>query len=185
MPSDPPRAPFRAAASAWPTGLGGRLEALGLRRTQATLQVLGLFLAQPEAAHTHAQLQEALVAQGSTVNRVTLYRLLDRLVAAGVLERQADDAARTWWFRLADLSEGVNAVGGAPRTRLDFECEACHQHFRLPQAGPSTQAVAQDLMRTLDRLGHRAERVALQVRGTCAGCAQDGPQPDGAAGVRA
>jgi len=185
MPSHPLRAPVDANAPVWPAGLGRRLEALGLRRTQATLQVLGLFLAQPEAAHTHAQLQETLLAQGATVNRVTLYRLLDRLVAAGVLERQADDAARTWWFRLADLSEAEDAVGATPRTRLDFECEACHQHFRLPQAGPSTQAVALDLLRTLDRLGHRAERVALQVRGTCAGCAQDGTQPGDAAGARA
>jgi Fur family ferric uptake transcriptional regulator len=32
------------------------------------------------------------------INRVTLYRLLDRLAACGVLQRHADDGARTWRF---------------------------------------------------------------------------------------
>lgn len=151
-------------AVAVPTEIQLRLERAGLRRTLATRAVLGLFLAHPQGSISHAQAQAALSGRGLEVNRVTLYRLLDRLAACGVLQRHADDDARTWRFSLADLAQ----AGVVPR----FECDACHQQFRLTEAGAPTRAVADDLLRTLARLGHQGQRVDLSIHGTCAACVQ-------------
>ena len=155
----PPRS--TAALAGVPPAIQSRLEAAGLRRTLATRAVLGLFLAQPSGGLTHAQALGALTARGLDINRVTLYRLLDRLAACGVLQRHADVGARTWRYGLVDTGEGL-----APR----FECDACHRQFRLTEASAPTQAVANDLFRTLAGLGHQGLRVDLSIHGTCASC---------------
>jgi len=142
-----------------PAAIQTRLEAAGLRRTLATRAVLGLFLAQPLGGLTHAQALNALTARGLDINRVTLYRLLDRLAVCGVLQRQTDDQARTWRFSLAPLD--VSPDEGAPPR---FECDACHRQFPMADASE----LARDLLRTLARQGHRGEQVA--VHGTCSDC---------------
>lgn len=144
------------------------LERAGMRRTLATRAVLGLFLANPQGTLSHAQALASLTARGLDINRVTLYRLLDRLAACGVLQRHADDDARTWRFSLAE----PETDGMAPR----FECDACHRHFRLTEASAPTRAVATDLLRTLASLGHRGQRVNLSIHGTCASCVPKGTQ---------
>jgi Fur family ferric uptake transcriptional regulator len=145
-----------------PPEMQARLERAGLRRTLATRAVLGLFLSNPQGTLSHAQALNSLNARGLAINRVTLYRLLDRLAACGVLQRHADDGARTWRFSLADtVSDGV-----APR----FECDACHRQFRLTEGSAPTQAVASDLLRTLAGLGHQGVRVDVSIHGTCASC---------------
>lgn len=150
-----------------PPEIQTRLEAAGLRRTLATRAVLGLFLASPQGTLSHAQALASLQARGLDINRVTLYRLLDRLAACGVLQRHADDDARTWRYGLA----APEADAQAPR----FECDACHRQFRLTEASEPTRAVARDLFRTLARLGHQGQRVDLSIHGTCAGCVP--PEP--------
>ncbi len=147
--------------AAVPPEIQTRLEAAGLRRTLATRAVLGLFLANPQGTLSHAQALASLSARGMDLNRVTLYRLLDRLAGCGVLQRHADDGARTWRFGLTDTEEGP-----APR----FECDACHRQFRLTEASGPTRAVATDLFRTLASLGHQGLRVDLSIHGTCASC---------------
>lgn len=142
-----------------PPHIQTRLEAAGLRRTLATRAVLGLFLAQPPGGLTHAQALNALTARGLDINRVTLYRLLDRLAACGVLQRQTDDQARTWRFSLAPRETDPEA-GEPPR----FECDACHRRF--PMAGASE--LVRDLLRSLADQGHRGRQLA--VHGTCADC---------------
>ena len=115
-----------------PAEIQTRLEAAGLRRTLATRAVLGLFLANPQGTLSHAQALASLQTRGLDINRVTLYRLLERLAACGVLQRQTDDDARTWRFRLADRDDD----GAAPR----FECDACHRQFRLTGASEPARA---------------------------------------------
>ena len=149
-----------------PAEIQTRLEATGLRRTLATRSVLGLFLANPQGTLSHAQALASLQARGLAINRVTLYRLLDRLAVCGVLQRHADDGARTWRFGLADTEDGL-----APR----FECDACHRQFRLTEASAPTRAVATDLFRTLASLGHQGQRVDLSIHGTCASCVPQEP----------
>lgn len=151
-----------------PPEIQARLTQAGLRRTLATRAVIGLFLARPAQGLTHAQVLAALQARGPAVNRVTLYRLLDRLAAIGVLQRHTDDD-RTWRFTLADGSDDA----AVPR----FECDACHQQFRLHDAAEPTRAVVEQLQHTLARLGHQGGRIDLAVHGTCASCAGD-PAPE-------
>jgi Fur family ferric uptake transcriptional regulator len=153
------RSPRESAAV--PLELQARLERAGLRRTLATRAALGLFLTSPQGMYTHAQALSALQARGLDVNRVTLYRLLDRLAACGVLQRHADDGARTWRYSDADLDQGQ-----VPR----FDCDACHRQFRVAEGSAHTQAAASDLLRTLASLGHQGLRVDVAVHGTCAGC---------------
>ena len=149
-----------------PAEIQARLERAGLRRTLATRAVLGLFLANPQGTLSHAQALASLTARGLDINRVTLYRLLDRLAACGVLQRHANDDARTWRYGLADTDEGL-----APR----FECDACHRQFRLIEGSAPTQAVASDLLRTLAGLGHQGLRVDVAIHGTCASCLPQEP----------
>lgn len=159
---DNPREPV-----AVPAEIQSRLEAAGLRRTLATRAVLGLFLANPQGTLSHAQALASLTARGLDINRVTLYRLLDRLAACGVLQRHADDDARTWRYGLV----ATEADALAPR----FECDACHRQFRLTEASQSTRDVASGLFSALARLGHQGTRVDLSIHGTCAGCVPQEP----------
>lgn len=149
-----------------PAAIQSRLEAAGLRRTLATRAVLGLFLAQPLGGLTHAQALNALTARGLDINRVTLYRLLDRLAACGVLQRHTDDQARTWRFSLAPLEAASEVQGALPR----FECGACHRQFRVEQASEPTTLMTRELLNALARLGHQGARVDVSVHGTCADC---------------
>ena len=61
------------------------LSAHSLRRTAAARRVLGWLLAHPDTSYTHSQLQTALQSSdrlgtdGEALDRVTLYRLIDRL----------------------------------------------------------------------------------------------------------
>jgi Fur family ferric uptake transcriptional regulator len=170
-----------ATGPEWPA-LDAWLTQAGLRRTRATLAVMHLFVSDAGLTATHADVALAMTHQGEPVNRVTLYRLLDRLVTAGLLARQSDDVARTWRYRLADLAlaasvDGLDAVDGAraepptgPGVVPRFECDACHRQVRLTDASQPTQQVAQQLLQALADLGHQGQRVDLSIHGTCAVC---------------
>jgi Fur family transcriptional regulator, ferric uptake regulator len=145
-----------------PAGIQSMLEKAGLRRTLATRAVLGLFMVKPLGSLNHAQVFAALSARGLNLNRVTLYRLLDRLVACGVLQRHADDDARTWHFCLIDS-------GQSPLAPV-FECGACHERVRLPEASGQAAEMARALFDTLASLGHQGQRLDVSLRGTCASC---------------
>lgn len=152
----------------------------GLRRTRATLAVVGLFARQPGWWAAHADVEQAMAGMGLEVNRVTLYRLLDRLAHAGLLIRRADDPTRTWRFTLSPgilppVSVADAQEPGSSQVVPRFECDACHCQFDLVDARSPTQAVAQQLLQALASLGHHGQRVDLAVHGTCAECAH----PDG------
>jgi Fur family ferric uptake transcriptional regulator len=145
-----------------PADIQARLERAGLRRTLATRAVLGLFLTHRGASLSHAQVFASLGARGLKLNRVTLYRLLERLAAAGVLERHVDEHARTWHFKLVG--------SGGVRLMAHFECDTCHQYFPIHGAPGSANALASELMRQLADLGHQAVSGDLVVHGACAEC---------------
>lgn len=165
--------------------LDGWLARAGLRRTRATCAVLHVFLTDDTWTATHADVEAALLGQGLEVNRVTLYRLLDRLVGTGLLVRHVDDVARTWRYALApELLSGETAghpAGVVPR----FECDACHRQFRLTEASPPTQAVADQLLKTLATLGHQGQRVDLSIHGTCNVCVEPALPSDARAAASA
>lgn len=137
----------------------------GLRRTRATVALTALFKDHPEAALTHSQVESALTKAGVEVNRVTVYRLLDRFEAAGLLQRFVD-SDRVSHFSMVGAQSGA----WAPR----FECEECHRHFRLVDGSAQVQASARKVLKALQSMGHEGHEIDISVRGRCAGCAHPG-----------
>jgi len=134
----------------------------GMRATRATRALAALYRARPEAALSPAEVQAALVQAGVDVNRVTVYRLLDRCAAAGLLQRSIDSA------RVSRYSLAASAPGSpAPR----FECDGCHRQFRLAQGSARLQGALQQVLRALATAGHEGQSVDIAVHGLCAGCA--------------
>ena len=149
------------------------LSAHGLRRTAAARLVLGWLLAHPDTSYTHAQLQAALVADGAdgtdapgvALDRVTLYRLIDRLTQVGLLLCRVDAS------RVRRYQAMPTCVHASPH----FECQSCHRDS--PLAG-ALQANALDLERAaasalqaLQALGYQGMSMDFAVRGVCVDCA--------------
>ena len=134
----------------------------GMRATRATRALERLYHERPHAALSEAEVEAALAAAGAPVNRVTVYRMLDRFAAAGLLHKQVD-AARVMRYALAPQGE----EGAAPR----FECDDCHQQFRLSQSAAPVQSALQEVLQALASAGHEGLAVDIAVRGRCAGCA--------------
>ena len=157
------------------------LSAHGLRRTSAARLVLGWLLANPDTSYTHAQLQAALGGgEGDTaaaLDRVTLYRLIDRLTQVGLLLCRVD-ASRTRRYQAMPAS--VHAIP-------HFECQSCHRDSPLSGAlSGALNASAQDLERAaqtaleaLKALGYQGMSMDFAVRGVCADCAVSGAAPEG------
>ena len=135
----------------------------GMRSTRASQAVLALFAAQPKALFSEADVERSLQAQGLAVNRVTVYRLLNKLHAAGLLQRSVDAQRIARYLRSS--SEGAALL---PR----FECDGCHQQIRLPGQQEQLQSALRALRQELQAAGHEALRLDLAVRGRCASCTQ-------------
>jgi Fur family ferric uptake transcriptional regulator len=145
------------------------LSLAGLRRTSATLALARLFWEAGDVMLAHSQIESALMARGVAVNRVTLYRLLDRFVAAGLLSRTVD-AQRVSRFALASFE-----AKSAPH----FECDDCHRHFRLPDSAKKLNDAARQVLRVLEAAGHEGHTIDVSVHGRCAGCATTSMQSRG------
>ena len=152
--------PFADAASTAPVSNAA------MRRTRATVALTALFKDHPDDAMTHAEVEKALSSAGIDVNRVTIYRLLDRFVAAGLLQRHVD-THRVTHFSMVGAQTGA----WAPR----FECDSCHRQFRLTDGSEQVQATARKVLQALESLGHEGREVDISVRGRCAGCAHPAP----------
>jgi len=150
------------------SGWTERLHQSGLRFTAATRSVLMLFASDPGWGPSHAEVLDRLHQHGVDINRVTLYRLLDRLAACGLLERHADASGRVWRFAW---------IGDQPAGTLHprFECDACHRLVALEPAKAKAREMAQTLQNALAAMGHHAERLDFTIHGTCAGCASSPP----------
>jgi Fur family ferric uptake transcriptional regulator len=133
----------------------------GLRRTAATLALARLFRGAGDVMLAHTQIGSALMAQGLAVNRVPVYRLLDRFVAAGLLSRSVD-AQRVSRFALASF-EG--------KTAPYFECDDCHRHFRLTDSAKKLNDAARQVLRILEAAGHEGHTIDVSICGRGAGCA--------------
>jgi Fur family ferric uptake transcriptional regulator len=144
------------------------LTAHGLRRTSAARLVLGWLLAHPDTSYTHAQLQAALsgdtVTPAGGLDRVTLYRLIDRLTQVGLLLCRVDSQ------RVRRYQAMPTSVHAIPH----FECQSCHRDSPL---GGALQANALDLERAaqtafeaLKALGYQGLSMDFAVRGVCADC---------------
>jgi Fur family ferric uptake transcriptional regulator len=168
--SIPPGSPNSIAADP----IDALLSAHGLRRTAAARLVLGWLLAHPDTSYTHAQLQAALADDAeSALDRVTLYRLIDRLTQVGLLLCRVD-ANRV--RRYQAMPSSVHAIP-------HFECQSCHRDSPLSGAlsgkrSGALKASAKDLERAaqtaleaLKALGYQGMSMDFAVRGVCADCA--------------
>lgn len=98
-----------------------RIRARGGRATPARVKVLELLETRDQAL-SHAEVEQSLSGEG--IDRVTLYRVLDWLVEAGLAQR-ATDASRVFRF-------GRMPASGADHARhAHFHCEVCQQDFCL------------------------------------------------------
>jgi Fur family ferric uptake transcriptional regulator len=145
------------------------LSAHGLRRTSAARLVLGWLLAHPDTSYTHAQLQAALVSDHSeALDRVTLYRLIDRLTLAGLLLCRVD----------ANRVRRYQAMPASVHAIPHFECQSCHRDSPLAgalQANANDLALAaQSALAALQALGYQDMQLDLAVRGLCLDCASPG-----------
>lgn len=141
------------------------LTAHGLRRTHAAKLVLGWLLAHPHTSYTHAQLQAALADHSGELDRVTLYRLIDRLTQVGLLLCRVD-ASRT--RRYQAMPAEVHAIP-------HFECQSCHRDSPLAGAlkanANDLEKAAQSALTALKALGYQGMSIDFAVRGVCADCA--------------
>jgi Fur family ferric uptake transcriptional regulator len=157
------------------------LSAHGLRRTAAARKVLGLLLAHADTSYTHAQLQIALADEGdAALDRVTLYRLIDRLTQVGLLLCRVDSQRVR---RYQAMPPSVHAIP-------HFECQSCHRDSPLSGAlkanAEDLERAAQTALEALQALGYQGMHMDLAVRGVCADCASGAPEtapsaPPGAA----
>jgi Fur family ferric uptake transcriptional regulator len=141
------------------------LTAHGLRRTQASTLVLGWFLAHPDTSYTHAQLLSVLAEnQQQTLDKVTLYRVVDRLTQVGLLLCRVD-AHRVRRFQAMPVSV---------RTIPHFECQSCHRDSPLNDAlqanADDLERAAQNALVALKALGYQGFSMDFAVRGVCAAC---------------
>lgn len=159
------------AKSVPPDPIDALLSAHGLRRTAAARRVLGWMLAHPETSYTHAQLQTALQsdlggnAPAAVLDRVTLYRLVDRLTQVGLLLCRVD----------AQRVRRYQAMPASVHALPHFECQSCHRDSPLAGALQSNaldlEVAAQNALQALKALGYQGLSLDVAVRGVCADCA--------------
>jgi Fur family ferric uptake transcriptional regulator len=156
------------------------LSAHGLRRTDAARQVLGWLLAHPDTSYTHAQLQVALADdQEVALDRVTLYRLIDRLTQVGLLLCRVDNQ------RVRRYQAMPTSVHAIPH----FECQSCHRDSPLAGALKASandlEKAAQTALATLEALGYKGMSMDFAVRGLCVDCASGAAVPNTPTGTDA
>ena len=176
--------PSKLAISGSALGAGDPIDALlsayGLRRTSAARLVLGWLLAHPDTSYTHAQLQAALSDDRATVDagrldRVTLYRLIDRLTQVGLLLCRVD----------SQRVRRYQAMPPSVQTMPHFECQSCHKDSPLSGAlkanAHDLERAAQTALEALQALGYQGMSLDFAVRGVCADCAAPAVSKPGAA----
>ena len=159
------------------------LSAHGLRRTGAARRVLGWLLGHPDTSYTHAQLQAALQTdsaeggpgEGAALDRVTLYRLIDRLTQVGLLLCRVD----------VNRVRRYQAMPASVHALPHFECQNCHRDQPLQGALQGNafdlEVAAHSALQALKALGYQGLSLDLAVRGVCADCAtaaQTTPAPE-------
>ena len=173
-----------------PDPIDALLSAHGLRRTGAARRVLGWLLAHPDTSYTHAQLQAALQTDGTcgsgvvastesaahtasvALDRVTLYRLIDRLTQVGLLLCRVD----------ANRVRRYQAMPASVHALPHFECQSCHRDQPLQATLQGNafdlEVAAQSALHALQALGYQGLSLDLAVRGVCADCATAACAPD-------
>lgn len=134
------------------TTVAAQIRHAGARATPARIRVL-LTLRSAPAALTHHDLELALGA--AALDRVTLYRVLDWLVEAGLAHKSTDVRGV---FRFSA------AAAGEHQAHTHFRCDTCGRVFCLDAPPPAPPRLPD---------GFSLSRMDLDLRGCCANCAGD------------
>lgn len=124
----------------------------GLHVTPSRLIVLDI-MRRARRAQSHGDLESALA--GQHIDRVTLYRTLDKLTEAGLLAKSigSDRVARF-----------VPMARGDHRHHAHFNCDQCGRRYCLPTKPPKVSQLP---------AGFEAGTVEVNVHGRCAECVAD------------
>jgi Fur family ferric uptake transcriptional regulator len=128
------------------------LRAAGVKVTRGRVRVLDL-LAAARQPLCHGEIETLLVTEDAAIDRVTLYRILDSLVACGLALKAVDPRGV---FRFSAVATRHRHDG-----HVHFRCTDCGGVFCLKAAPPPPPKLPR---------GFRLAEVALDVRGTCASC---------------
>ena len=141
----------------------------GMRATRAMQALLRVLPNQPEGGWTQASVEGALRVQGVAVNRVTVYRALDRMVQAGVLQCTVDSHRTTrYWIAARSPSAAL----------AHLECTACHQSVPLDAGAAAVQAALHALQQAVSQsMGTQKLQLDIAVHGECASCSTGAAQP--------
>ena len=127
------------------------LRSARLRVTGPRVAVLGMLSAADKPV-THEQVRDALGPKGP--DKVTIYRVLDRLLAAGLVHK-AFLQERTWHFELA---------GNCSR-------EQCHPHFNCTSCGTTHCLTGMSPeMAQRPYKGFVIQRQQVKLEGLCPDC---------------
>lgn len=121
------------------------------RATRPRIEVLAVLLAAPRAL-THHEI-ERQVKRALGMDRVTIYRVLEWLVARGLAHRISGDD-RVWRFNAADDEHA--------RQHAHFKCNDCGEVICLETA-PAARSVPLPS-------GYHLQEIELTVKGVCADC---------------
>ena len=135
--------------------LAEQIRRCGARATPARVRVLRLLREAPTPL-SHAEIEARLGELA--IDRVTLYRVLDWLVASGLAHKNAD-AQRVFRFSSASLGEHT--------THVHFRCEQCGGVYCLDASLPVAPALPP---------GFSLTRLDFDLRGICANCGKEAMQ---------
>lgn len=136
-----------------------------MRATRATRAMVALLRGHSAERFTAAETTAALARKGVAVNRVTVFRALDRLTQAGLLQRRVDADRLTRYQWGGDA--GPAAAPRSARWPASFYCDRCQTETPVDAALPAVQPALAQLVAALAPLG---EGQSVQVHGMCAQC---------------
>jgi len=139
------------------------LGAVGLCSTAASLALLSLFEQERDVMLTHTEIDDLLRAGEVRVSKVTVYRLLDRFVATGLLRRVVD---RDRVSRYARECEGDSSLRVHPR----FACRRCHRLYQLTELPQDVHEALLQVFVRWETQGHQGIEADVAIHGVCARC---------------
>lgn len=132
-----------------PSKADALIRAAGLRTTEARVIVLDTLLL-AEYALSHQEIDQRLTKQGHSIDRVTLYRVLDWGLHEGLIHKLTGED-RVWRFNAAATSDHAH-----------FYCSHCGQIYCLENLAP---VVAPNLP-----AGFKLRHAELTIQGVCPKC---------------
>lgn len=129
------------------------IRSVGLKATPGRIRVMTTLQTAPQPL-SHAEVEAQIVGKDNkTIDRVTLYRILDSLVACGLLLK-AVDARGVFRF-------SASASHRQHQSHLHFRCTDCGGVFCLPGAPPIVPELPE---------GFRLGAMTCDISGVCPGC---------------